>query len=242
MKPDEPEQNRPVADNGSAAENPGAAEVAAGAEGVGSPDPALPGAAAAGTEAPPPVAEAVAKPKPGKSVMREWLETVVIALVVALLIRAFVVQVYLVEGESMEPTLHTSERLLVNKFVYRLRPPQPGEIVVLQDPGQPRRELIKRIVAVAGETVEVRRSVVYVNQKPLREPYKNTMFIQYADMGPLTVPSGYIFVMGDNRGRSLDSRMIGPIPLAKVEGKAFFLFWPPGRFMAPELEHPREFE
>lgn len=233
MKPAEPEQNRPEA-----VDEP-AAQVAAGAEEtVGPPN-------ATGEPASPedsPAAGEAAKTKAGKSVMREWLETVVIALAVALLIRAFVVQVYLVEGESMEPTLHTSERLLVNKFLYLVRPPQPGEIVVLQDPGQPRRELIKRVIAVAGEIVEVRRGQVLVNGKALKEPYKNTMFTQYSDMGPLTVPSGYIFVMGDNRGRSLDSRMIGPIPLSKVEGKAFFMFWPPGRFMAEELEHPREYQ
>lgn len=177
-----------------------------------------------------------------KSVMREWLETVVIALAVALLIRAFVVQVYLVEGESMEPTLHTSERLLVNKFVFRLRKPAPGEIVVLQDPGQPRRELIKRVVAVAGETVEVRKSVVYINGRPLDEPYKNTFFTQYADAPPVKVQDGYIFVMGDNRGRSLDSRMIGPIPLSKVDGKAFFMFWPPGQLGSADLTHPRQYQ
>lgn len=231
MKPAEPEQNRPDP------MNEPAAEVAAGAEEAGG-APESTGQAAVTAEGSAGAGEA----KSGKSVMREWLETVIIALVVALLIRAFVVQVYLVEGESMEPTLHTSERLLVNKFLYLVRSPQPGEIVVLQDPGQPKRELIKRVIAVAGETVEVRRAQVLVNGQALKEPYKNTMFTQYSDMGPVTVPTGYIFVMGDNRGRSLDSRMIGAIPLAKVEGKAFFMFWPPGRFMAEELEHPREYQ
>jgi signal peptidase I len=177
-----------------------------------------------------------------KSAAREWLETIIIALLVALLIRGFVVQVYMVEGESMEPSLHTAERLLVNKFLYRFRPPQPGEIVVLQDPGQPTRELIKRVVAVAGETVEVRRSVVYVNGKALNEPYKNTEFTQYADSPPVQVPAGNIFVMGDNRGRSFDSRMIGPIPLNKVDGKAFFMFWPMDRFAKGPLDRGRVYE
>jgi len=178
-------------------------------------------------------------PTSAKSHLREWLETIIIALVVALLIRAFVVQVYLVEGESMEPTLHTSERLLVNKFIYRFRRPAPGEIVVLQDPAQPKRELIKRVIAVAGETVEVKKGVVYINGKPMKETYKNTMFTVYPDVAPVTVPDGKIFVMGDNRGRSLDSRMIGSIPLKKVEGEAFFLFWPPSRFWADGLDQPR---
>ncbi len=180
-------------------------------------------------------------PKPKKSAAREWIETIVFALVIALLIRTFVVQVYLVEGESMEPTLHTAERLLVNKLLYRFRDPAPGEIVVLQDPGTPSRELIKRVIATAGETVQVKRGVVYINDKPVDEPYKNTMFTQYADTAPTTVQPGYIFVMGDNRGRSLDSRMIGQIPISKVEGKAFFLFWPLSELRLSNLEHGRSF-
>lgn len=175
-----------------------------------------------------------------KSTLREWLETVVVALLVALVIRGFVVQVYLVEGESMEPTLHTQERLLVNKFLYWFRGPAPGEIVVLRDPTQG-RELIKRVVAVAGETVEVRSGVVYVDGKPLDEPYKNTLYTQYPDTPAVEVPEGSIYVMGDNRGRSYDSRMIGPVEIDLVDGKAFFLFWPLDRFAAGPLDHSRTY-
>lgn len=174
-----------------------------------------------------------------KSALREWLETVIIALVIALVIRQFVVQVYVVEGQSMEPTLHTSQRLLVNKALFRLRTPQAGEVVVLQDPGQPRRELIKRVVAVGGETVEVRKGVVYVNDQALSEPYKNTLFTNYQDTPKVLVAAGHIFVMGDNRGQSLDSRLIGSIPLSKVDGKAFFLFWPLAEMRMDMLAHPR---
>jgi signal peptidase I len=163
---------------------------------------------------------------PGKSVAREWLETIV-------------VQVYLVDGASMEPTLHTAERLLVNKFVYRFRLPAAGEIVVLQDPGTPARELIKRVVAVAGETVEVKQGVVYVNGKALKEPFKNVDFALGPDAGPQVVPANHIFVMGDNRARSLDSRAIGMIPRENVDGKAFFMFWPLRRFAAGPLEYQR---
>lgn len=182
----------------------------------------------------------VAPVPPTKSVVREWLETIVVALLVALLIRSFVLQVYLVEGESMEPTLHTEERLLVNKFIYRFREPRAGEIIVLQDPGKPSRELIKRVVAVGGETVQVTKGVVYVNGAPLQEPYKNDLFTQYSDTPPVLVPEGTVFVMGDNRGRSFDSRNIGPIELGKVDGKAFFMFWPPGRFSFGPLDYPRD--
>lgn len=176
---------------------------------------------------------------PGKSVAREWLETIIVALLVALVIRAFVVQVYLVDGASMEPTLHTAERLLVNKFVYRFRLPAAGEIVVLQDPGTPTCELIKRVVAVAGETVEVKQGVVYVNGQALHEPFKNVDFALGPDAGPQVVPPNNIFVMGDNRARSLDSTAIGMIPREKVDGKAVFMFWPLPRFAAGPLEYSR---
>ncbi|MDB4897694.1 MAG: lepB [Firmicutes bacterium] len=179
------------------------------------------------------------RPPSGKSIAREWLETIIVALLAALLIRALVVQVYLVEGESMEPTLHTAERLLVNKFVYRFHPPTPGDIVVLQDPSRTNRELIKRVVAVSGETVEVKQGTVYVNGQALQEPYKNTDFALGPDAPPQVVPPNSIFVMGDNRARSLDSRMIGFIPDANVDGKAFFLFWPLSRLGAGPLDYPR---
>lgn len=175
-----------------------------------------------------------------KSVVREWLETIVIALLVALLIRGFVLQVYLVEGESMEPTLHTNERLLVNKFIYHFREPQPGEIIVLQDPGKPSRELIKRVIAVAGEVVEVNKGIVYINGQALHEPYINDQFTNYQDTPPRLVPEGSLYVMGDNRGRSFDSRNIGPVELRKVDGKAFFMFWPFHRFAAGPLDQPRQ--
>lgn len=197
------------------------------------PDPATESEPAA-----PETARPLEKP-PGKSAAREWLETVVIALVVAFLIRSFVVQVYKVEGESMEPTLYTEERLLVNKFIYYFRTPRAGEVIVLQDPGKPQRELIKRVVAVAGETVEVRKGILYVNGEPIVEDYKNTTYVSHAESGPVEIPAGHIYVMGDNRGRSFDSRAIGPIALDKVDGKAFLLFWPLNRFGAGLKDQPR---
>lgn len=217
-------------------------DPAAAGDGTPAPEPAEPAEPAQGTDSPAQAPgsqpEAPAKPK-GKSAVREWVETLVIALAVALLIRAFVVQVYLVEGPSMEPTLHTNERLLVNKFIYRFRGPKPGEIIVLQDPNQPTRELIKRVIAVGGETIEVKKSVVYVDGKPLKEPYINTVVTKPDDMPPVQVPKGYIFVMGDNRSWSFDSRAIGPIAVDKVDGEAFFMFWPIDRFAYGPLDQPR---
>ncbi|HLN60509.1 MAG TPA: signal peptidase I [Symbiobacteriaceae bacterium] len=183
--------------------------------------------------------EAGAPPKAGKSAVREWVETLAIALVFALLIRTFVVQVYMVEGPSMEPTLHTGERLLVNKLVYRFRSPAPGEIIVLQDPNTPQRELIKRVIAVGGETIEVKQGIVYVDGKPLKEPYINSVVTRRDDVAPTQVPAGFVYVMGDNRSWSFDSRNIGPVQLGNVDGKAFFMFWPADKFAYGPLDQSR---
>lgn len=168
--------------------------------------------------------------KPAKSELREWLETIGIALVLALLLRTLVVQVYKVEGESMLPNFHTGEMVLVNKFIYKIRQPLPGEVVVLDDPLNPRRQLIKRVIAVAGETVEIKQDRVYINGVPLAEDYIYRELLRGETLEKVTVPAESVFVMGDNRGNSSDSRRIGPIPIAKLEGKAFLRYWPLSTF------------
>ncbi|MEW8977115.1 MAG: signal peptidase I [Symbiobacterium sp.] len=165
-----------------------------------------------------------------KGPLRELAETVAVALLAALLVRTFGVQLYRVDGESMLPTLHHGDRLLVNKLVYRLRAPAPGEVVVLQDPGGTGRHLVKRVIAVAGEEIRVRDDEVLVDGRRLAESYTNPESPGTYDAGPLVVPEGYVFVMGDNRGASLDSRLFGPVPVEQVEGRAVALVWPPGRF------------
>lgn len=164
-----------------------------------------------------------------KGPLREILETVAAALLVALLVRTFGVQLYRVDGDSMLPTLHHGDRLLVNKLVYRLRAPVPGEVVVLQDPAGTGRHLVKRVIAVGGEEVAVLGDVVLVNGRPLDEPFTRPDSPGTYSAGPLTIPEGYVWVMGDNRGASLDSRLLGPIAVERVEGRAIALFWPPGR-------------
>jgi signal peptidase I len=173
-----------------------------------------------------------------KSPVREWAETVILAIVVALLIRAFLIQVYKVDGDSMVPTLTHGDRLIVFKLIYRLRGPQPGEIVVLKDPFDKGRDLIKRVIAVGGETVEIRGGIVHVDGKPVREEYRTPGVY---DHGPVTVPERHIFVMGDNRMASLDSRWIGPVPFRFVQGKAVFRFWPLAQFAVGPLSQPRSF-
>lgn len=160
----------------------------------------------------------------GKSALREIVETVLVALVIALLIRHFIVEVFVVEGHSMEPTLHHGERLLVNKFIYRFRAPQRGDIIVFRYPYGSGRDFIKRVIAVGGDRVEARDDVVYVNGKPLDEPY-----LRYRHTGtwaPRVIPPGFLWVMGDNRDNSEDSRVFGEISLQYVKGKAFLRFWP----------------
>jgi len=200
-----------------------------------------PGAEAGSGEVTEAAVQAGAKPAAAKSALRETVETVLTALVIALLIRSFLIQLYVVDGQSMVPTLQHMDRLLVNKIVYRLREPKPGEIIVLEDPANPRRQLIKRVIAVGGETVQIRNRVTFVNGKPLHEEYTNPVSVHFKDMEPYTVPEGYVYVMGDNRGGSMDSRHLGPIELSKIEGKAFFMFWPPARFGTGPLDAPRTY-
>ncbi|MGE5675617.1 MAG: signal peptidase I [Mycobacterium leprae] len=173
-----------------------------------------------------------------RSEAREWLETILIALAVALVIRGYIAQTYVVDGDSMVPSLHNGERFLVNKLVYRFRLPKPGEIVVLHDPAAPTKQLVKRVVALPGETVQIKHQVLYVNGQPISENYINKAY-PIADFPLTTVPPGTVYVMGDNRGRSMDSRSIGPILLSKIEGKGVFMLWPLDRFGKGPLDQPR---
>ncbi|HAI20763.1 MAG TPA: signal peptidase I [Clostridiales bacterium UBA8153] len=162
-----------------------------------------------------------------KRALREILETILLALVIALLIRGFVMESFVVQGSSMERTLFGGERLLVDKLSYRVRLPRPGEIIVFRDPRAPGRDYIKRVVAVAGETIEIDRGRVYVDGRAVFEP--DLMRWGMANFPPLLVPEGEVFVLGDNRGNSDDSRAFGPVPAELIRGRAFFVFWPPGR-------------
>ncbi len=157
----------------------------------------------------------------------ELVETIAVALVLALLVRAFVLESFLVIGYSMEPTLHNGERLFVNKLVYRIREPQRGDIVVFRYPFNPSRDFIKRVVAVAGETVEIREGRVFVDGRFLMEPYVQSQ--DFATHPAVLVPPGHVYVLGDNRRNSEDSRVFGPFPTRYVKGRAFLLYWPLSR-------------
>ena len=157
-----------------------------------------------------------------------WLlelgETVLPAIVIAVLINLFLAQATRVYGHSMEPNLHSDQRLVVEKVSYRLHGPQRGDVVVLRMPERGPELLIKRIIALPAETVEIRDGNVRIDGQMLDELYltRNTN----GTYGPATVPEGHVFVMGDNRGASNDSRVFGTVPLERIVGRAWVSYWP----------------
>jgi signal peptidase I len=157
--------------------------------------------------------------------LREALETLVPAVLIALLINMFVAQATRVDGPSMLPGLHTDQRLVVEKVTYRLHPPRRGDVVVLKLPQNPAELLIKRVVAVAGETVEIHDGEVWIEGQPLVETYVATP--TEGLMAPRQIPADTVFVLGDNRGQSNDSRSFGPVSTRNVVGRAVFSYWPP---------------
>jgi len=164
----------------------------------------------------------------------EWLIVVAVAITSALLVRAYVVQQFAVEGESMMSTLHDGDRVLVNRLSYRLHDPRRGDVVVLRkfDGASAERDLIKRVIGLPGETIEVKSCVVYINDVPLSEPYLDPEIQARdgcgSDQAPTVVPTGEVFVLGDHRGRSSDSRAFGPVPYNLLIGRAFVIIWPVG--------------
>jgi signal peptidase I len=154
----------------------------------------------------------------------ELATTVVPALVIALLINVYVAQaVTIQDGPSMQPNLYRGYRVMTEKISYRLHPPRRGDIVVVEQPGDA-PALIKRIVALPGEVVEVRGGHTLIDGQPIAEPWV-TRF-GGPDYPPAFVPEGHVFVLGDNRGVSHDSRAIGPVPVAQIRGHAWLVYWP----------------
>jgi signal peptidase I len=156
--------------------------------------------------------------------LREIAETVIPAVIIALIINLFLAQATQVLGQSMEPTLHSAQRVVVEKVTYRfLHGPRHGDIIVLDMPDQTEM-LIKRVVALPGETVEVRDGRAYVDGALLDEPWIRQPGGR--NYGPQTIPPLHVFVLGDNRGESNDSRNFGPVPIEHVVGRAWFSYWP----------------
>jgi signal peptidase I len=154
------------------------------------------------------------------------VQTLFSAAVYATLIVTFCFQVARVDGLSMAPTLQDHDRLIVNKLVYELGEPRPGDIVMLYYPLNPEKMFVKRVIAKEGDTVRIVDGHVYVNDIPLHDDYVPEDFRSHDDWGPTVVQQGYYFVMGDHRNNSSDSRHWGPVPKKYIVGKVKVRWWP----------------
>lgn len=182
--------------------------------------------------------ELTAVPHSPLRVVGEWVVVVAIAIIAALLIRLFLFQQYYIDGPSMQTTLMPEDRVLVNKLSYRLHDVHRGDVIVFDRITSETQhdDLIKRVIALPGETLEVRSCIVYIDGVQLSEPYLNPEQVSQADpisrcgthtdMSAISVPDGEVFVMGDNRVQSFDSRDFGPIQIDKIRGRAFVVIWP----------------
>ena len=159
--------------------------------------------------------------------------TILVAFVLVFgFVRPFVLEAFRIPSESMVPTLEVGDRVFVNKFIYRFSEPERGDIVVFESVNGGEEDLIKRVVALPGDTVAVSGNVLSVNGEPQSEPYLNRENPDDSFFGPSRVSDGEVFVMGDNRANSADSRVFGPLPVENIEGEAFMRFWPPPRIRA----------
>lgn len=178
---------------------------------------------------------------------------IVVALFVAVLIKTFLVQAFYIPSGSMRETLEVGDRVMVNKLAYRFGEPSHGDVVVFDNPlidhhdgenflgaivrnvaealglSTPDSALIKRVIAIGGDTLQIQGNMVYVNGEPIDEPYL-TRSVRMPDFGPIDIPAGHMFVMGDNRNQSEDSRVFGPVHESTIIGRAFVRVWPPGRW------------
>ncbi|WP_141431196.1 signal peptidase I [Bacillus sp. 03113] len=172
-----------------------------------------------------------------KNELWEWIKALVIAVVLAAVIRYFLFAPIVVDGLSMMPTLHDQDRMIVNKINYKVREPKRFDIIVFHAPEK--KDYIKRVIGLPGDRIEYKNDTLYVNGKAYKEPYLDDYKKQVID-GPLTasfkleetpvgqerVPDGELFVMGDNRRFSKDSRHIGTVPMDKVLGNTSVIYWP----------------
>jgi signal peptidase I len=182
---------------------------------------------------------------PKRSRFRENVEAILIAVIIALFIRTFVVQAFKIPSGSMKPTLQVGDHILVNKFIYGVKipylstvvlpvkNPQRGDIVVFKFPVDPRKDFIKRVIALPGDVVEIRDKTIFINARRVNhdfgvfsDPRTIAGNLKPRDnLGPITVPKDALFVMGDNRDESFDSRFWGFVPIRDVSGKAFIIYW-----------------
>ena len=180
-----------------------------------------------------------------KSKLREYAEAIIIAILIALFIRTFIIQAFKIPSGSMKPTFEIGDHILVSKFIYGIKipffrntlipvgDPQRGDIVVFIYPEDRSKDFIKRVIGVSGDTIEIRNKKIYLNGLPMNDThgiYSDDFIIPGSiqprdNFGPVTVRPGSIFVMGDNRDQSYDSRFWGFVNLKDVMGKAFIIYW-----------------
>jgi signal peptidase I len=162
--------------------------------------------------------------------LRVWARDLLLAMCFAVVIIVFLYQPVKVEGTSMAPLISDQERIFINKMVYRFEAISRGDVVVFWYPRDRTKSFIKRVVGLPGELVETRRGRVYVNGRLLDEPYVLPEYLDNSDFGPVRVPVGEYFVMGDHRDSSNDSRVFGPVESSFIYGKAVFAYWPMNHF------------
>lgn len=181
-----------------------------------------------------------------KSAVREWIESIVIAFILAMFIRTFFIQAFKIPTGSMTPTLLVGDKILVNKFIYgikipfmnsrilKIRDPKRGDVIVFKYPEEPRKDFIKRLVALEGEKLLISEGKIYVNGKALENPLFSQRY--YYNRGKysggsreVVIPKDSFYVLGDNSASSRDSRYWGVVPKKNLVGKAFLIYWPPNR-------------
>jgi signal peptidase I len=167
---------------------------------------------------------------PLRGELRTWTRDLAVALGLALVIIIFLYQPVKVEGTSMAPLLSDQERIFINKFVYRFEPIDRGDVVVFWYPLDRSKSFIKRVVALPGETLEIRFGHVYINGQEMSEPFVPANYLDGSSYGPVQIPAGNYFVMGDHRDSSNDSRVFGPVGRPYIYGKAVFAYWPVDHF------------
>ncbi len=184
-------------------------------------------------------------PSPWRTIV-DWGITIALAVAAVLAIKAWVVNPYRIPSSSMEPTLHCSEplpgceadfsdRVLANRFIYHFKDPERGDIVVFETPPEALERcgaggtFVKRLVALPGETVEIREGIVFIDGTQIEETYIEEGSRDSANYGPQTIPDGHYFMMGDNRSQSCDSRVWGAVPRENLIGEVFAIYWPPQR-------------
>jgi signal peptidase I len=172
------------------------------------------------------VAPPAPRPVPRPSTIGLWLRDLLIAAVASVMIITFLYQPVRVEGTSMLPRLEDRDRLFINKFVYHISSIERGDIVVFRYPRDPEKSYIKRVIALPGDRIKIVRGQVWLNDKPLREPYVPEAYRDTRSIAEMIVPDGSYYMMGDHRSISSDSREFGPVVRELIYGKAVFVYWP----------------